>query len=238
MNVNSNVLNEQNFNLAQNDDEMFDIYPPPPNPYQYNSIITPDWGDKYSPSPVPTSEKKSRRLIHREGDWHRSIQIWLVQKMINGSVRVLLQRRSEYKDTHPNMLDVSCAGHVNSGEGLVESALRELHEELGSICSTHYTIDDLKNSKAFIVTSSIKGETQKYGPFICNEYQDVFILWWKNNEVSIQPTLFAPMNKEEVAGFEVVDGCDLMRRMRAGDKSLVPFSSDYINALEKAFCLE
>lgn len=236
MDATSNFADEQNYNLAQNNDELFDIYPPPSKSCQYNSVITPDWGDKYFPSPNPTSETKSRRLIHLEGDWHRSIQVWLVQKMNDGTVRVLLQRRSKYKDTHPNLLDVSCAGHINSREDVFESALRELCEELGGICNEHYTIEDLKNSKAFMVTSSIKGETQKYGRFMCNEYQDVFILWWKDDRVSIHPLLFSPMNNEEVAGFEVVDGYELIRKMRAGDKSLVPRSSEYVDALAKAFC--
>ena len=42
-----------------------------------------------------------------------------------------MQRRSPFKDTHPNQLDVSCAGHVNAGDDVLESTMRELEEELG-----------------------------------------------------------------------------------------------------------
>lgn len=233
------ISEEQKYNLAQRDDEIFDIYPAPPSSAHYNCIITSSWGDTYFPSPTPTGRTKTRRLIHREGDWHRSVEVWIVQKMmVDGSVRVLLQRRSKYKDTHPNMLDVSCAGHVDSGEDVIETALRELQEELGGNGNIQYTKSDLERSKEFVVTSSMKGETQNYGSFICNEYQDVFILWWKDDMVPIDPSIFAPKNKEEVAGFEIVKGQDLIHRMRAGDKSLVPRCSAYVDALAKAFGLQ
>jgi isopentenyldiphosphate isomerase len=239
MNEEGEKSDEENYNLAQKNDEVFDIYPPPPSPSRYNCMITSDWGETYFPSPLPTGQTKTRRAIHCEGDWHRSVQVWIVQKVSkDGRVRVLLQRRSKYKDTHPNMLDVSCAGHIDSGEDIVKSAVRELYEELGGNGNLQYTQNDLEMSKAFVVTSSIKGETAKYGSFICNEYQDVFILWWKDENTSIDSSMFAPMNKEEVAGFEVVDGQELVRRMRGGDESLVPRASDYVNALAKALCLE
>lgn len=234
MDASSSTSDVEKYNLAQKDDEVFDIYHPPPTSSHYNRIVTSEWGDAYFPSPTPTGQSKTRRLIHREGDWHRSVQIWIVQKS-NGAVRVLLQRRSKYKDTHPDMLDVSCAGHIDSGEDVVESALRELQEELGGMGNLNYTIHDLERSKAFIVTSSIKGETRQYGSFVCNEYQDVFILWWKDEKVPIVTQMFAPMNQEEVAGFEIVEASELIQRMRRGDESLVPRSREYVNALAQAF---
>jgi 8-oxo-dGTP pyrophosphatase MutT (NUDIX family) len=133
------------------------------------------------------------------------------------------------------MLDVSCAGHIDSGEDVVESALRELQEELGGMGNLNYTIHALERSKAFIVTSSIKGETRQYGSFVCNEYQDVFILWWKDEKVPIVTQMFAPMNQEEVAGFEIVEASELIQRMRKGDESLVPRSREYVDALAQAF---
>ena len=232
------ISEEQKYNLAQSDDEIFDIYPPPPSSDHFNCIITSGWGDTYFPSPTPTGLTKTRRLIHREGDWHRSVQVWIVQKVVDGSVQVLLQRRSKYKDTHPNMLDVSCAGHVDSGEDVVETALRELQEELGGNGNVQYTRSDLEQKKEFVVTSSMNGETQNYGSFICNEYQDVFILWWKDDTSPIDSSMFAPKNREEVSGFEIVKGQDLIRRMRAEDESLVPRCSEYVDALARAFGLQ
>jgi 8-oxo-dGTP pyrophosphatase MutT (NUDIX family) len=153
---------------------------------------------------------------------------------------VLLQRRSRYKDTHPNLLDVSCAGHVDAGENIVECALRELREELGCLSNVvqQCTIDDLERGKAFVVTSSIQGETKQFGSFICNEYQDVFILWWKDDDVLMEAHMFAPMNKIEVEGFQIVEGRDLIQRLRRGDEELVPHSMEYVDALARAFGLE
>jgi isopentenyldiphosphate isomerase len=45
--------------------------------------------------------------------------------------RTLFQLRSMDKETFPNKLDVSAAGHISSGEKIIAAALRELEEELG-----------------------------------------------------------------------------------------------------------
>ena len=47
------------------------------------------------------------------------------------SADVLLQKRSENKDSFPGSYDISSAGHIPSGVDFLESALRELEEELG-----------------------------------------------------------------------------------------------------------
>ena len=72
-----------------------------------------------------TGIKKLRREVHRDGDWHKTIHIWIINK--NGDI--LLQRRCANKDSHPNMLDISCAGHLTSGDDSLTGALRELKEE-------------------------------------------------------------------------------------------------------------
>ena len=69
-----------------------------------------------------------------------------------------MQRRSPFKDTHPNQLDVSCAGHVNAGDDVLESTMRELEEELGGNPSSlikQYTIEDISKSRLFTVSSSV-----------------------------------------------------------------------------------
>ncbi|KAL3794495.1 hypothetical protein HJC23_013968 [Cyclotella cryptica] len=240
----NDTSDQKNYQIAQNDHELFDVYPSPPSPSHYNRLITPAWGDTYFPCPNPTGTTNTRRQIHRQGDWHRSVQVWIAQRVSHGAnnstIRVLLQRRSRYKDTHPNLLDVSCAGHVDAGENIIDCAYRELREELGGLSDVlhQYTHDDLTRGKAFVVTSSIQGETKQFGSFICNEYQDVFILWWKDDNVLMEAHMFAPMNNTEVEGFEVVDGRDLIQRLRRGDEELVPHSMEYVDALARAFSLE
>ena len=68
-----------------------------------------------------------RDVIHREGHLHRSVHMLL----LDGAGRVFVQRRGFGKDSNPGLWDSSAAGHVDSGEGVLEAAVRELHEELG-----------------------------------------------------------------------------------------------------------
>jgi isopentenyldiphosphate isomerase len=224
------------YNLAQDPSELFDIFPPPPSTSDYNSVITPDWGESYVPSPLPTGKVKERGRVHKDGDWHRSIHAWVVQRdaQRDDNVSVLLQRRSPYKDTHPNLLDVSCAGHVNAGDEIFDTTMRELQEELGGNGAMQsYSLEDIRSSRAFTITSAIEGETIKFGRFICREYQDVFVFWLKG-DTPIATNLFAPLVPEEVAGFELLNGRELIAKMREGDKDLVPRSTEYINAFETA----
>ena len=50
---------------------------------------------------------------------------------MEGRIQVLLQKRSTEKDSFPGRFDTSSAGHVQAGDEPLESALRELFEELG-----------------------------------------------------------------------------------------------------------
>mmetsp|Transcript_4645 Transcript_4645/g.6788 ORF Transcript_4645/g.6788 Transcript_4645/m.6788 type:complete len:275 (+) Transcript_4645:45-869(+) len=225
------------YTLAQDPSELFDIYPAPPTNAHFNSIIRPDWGEDFFPAPQPTGKVKKRSQVHKDGDWHRSMQLWLHQSdLANDTVRVLLQRRSPYKDTHPNLLDVSCAGHVNAGDDVLETTMREMEEELGGNGNMkgRYSLEDIKNSRMFTVTSAIKGVTDKHGKYICREYQDVFMLKWKE-ELPMESHDFAPMVKEEVSGFEIIDGKELIFKLRQRDDELVPRSDQYIDALAKVF---
>ncbi|TBL75745.1 NUDIX hydrolase [Paenibacillus thalictri] len=72
----------------------------------------------------------TRRNVHAKGLWHQTFHCWIVNKTPGGEERVLLQLRHKDKDTHPNSLDISCAGHLQAGETALDG-LRELEEELG-----------------------------------------------------------------------------------------------------------
>lgn len=79
----------------------------------------------------PTGEVKERALIHREGLLHRTSHVWIARKNRKSGMDLLLQKRSAKKDSHPGCYDISSAGHIPAGCGYLESALRELEEELG-----------------------------------------------------------------------------------------------------------
>jgi isopentenyldiphosphate isomerase len=93
---------------AQDPDERFDI-------------VTADGG--------LTGVTKRRADVHRDGDWHRAIHIWVFGED-HGEPFVLLQQRGLQKDTQPGLLDPTVSGHLGAGEG-VEDAYREMNEEIG-----------------------------------------------------------------------------------------------------------
>jgi len=72
--------------------------------------------------------RETRRRIHEQGLMHRAVHVVLID---SASGRFLLCRRSEAKDTHPGLWDISVGGHVASGEGYEETAVREIREEAG-----------------------------------------------------------------------------------------------------------
>lgn len=77
-----------------------------------------------------THSAKPRSLVHRDGDLHPTVHIWLIKRRDMG-IYVLLQKRSPEKDVNPDRFDVSAAGHVSQGGEFRHAAVRELYEELG-----------------------------------------------------------------------------------------------------------
>lgn len=79
---------------------------------------------------LPTGGIVSREIAHRDGIRHRTAHVWIVRRKENG-YDILLQKRSREKDSFPGMYDTSSAGHIPAGDESLESAIRELKEELG-----------------------------------------------------------------------------------------------------------
>lgn len=78
----------------------------------------------------PTGQTIERKEAHKKGICHRTAHIWIT-RMKEGRRQVLLQKRAMNKDSFPGRYDTSSAGHITAGAGPLESALRELEEELG-----------------------------------------------------------------------------------------------------------
>lgn len=74
---------------------------------------------------------QERGVVHREGLLHGTVHIWIVRENDKSGYDVLLQKRSVQKDSNPGCYDISAAGHIEAGAEHLESALRELREELG-----------------------------------------------------------------------------------------------------------
>ena len=106
-----------------------------------------------------TGKTKLRNEVHHDGDWHKAVHIWI----INNNGEILLQRRCASKDSHPNMLDISSAGHLQAGDDSLTGAVREIKEELN--------LDISPNELQFITT--LKRKSNKS---INNEFDDLYIL--------------------------------------------------------------
>ena len=86
--------------------------------------------DLVRPDGSPAGRTKRRADVHRDGDWHRSVHVWVCGLDDDGAPFLLFQRRGLTKDTWPGGLDATVGGHYRAGEGL-DDALREVDEEIG-----------------------------------------------------------------------------------------------------------
>ncbi len=70
---------------------------------------------------------EKRNIIHSNHLRHRAVHAIFFDK----TGRILLQKRSEKKDSYPLAYTTSCSGHVDSGEAYEVALIRETSEELG-----------------------------------------------------------------------------------------------------------
>ncbi|KAF6151243.1 hypothetical protein GIB67_002942 [Kingdonia uniflora] len=59
------------------------------------------------------------RLVHKDGDYHRAVNVWIYAE---STQELLLQRRSDCKDSWPGLWDISSAGHISAGDSSLLSA--------------------------------------------------------------------------------------------------------------------
>lgn len=115
-----------------------------------------------------TGVVKERGVVHEDGSLHPTVHTWIVRPNDKSGYDLLLQKRSECKDSNPGCWDISSAGHVEAGHGYLESAIRELKEELG--------IDALPEQLREVGTRRCGFESEFYGrPFRDNELSMIYI---------------------------------------------------------------
>ena len=115
----------------------------------------------------PTGKTVTRAKAHEEGIPHRTAHIW-VARYANGEIEVLLQKRALNKESFPGRYDTSSAGHIQAGDEPLESAIRELAEELGIQAEP----EDLQ----FVGTFRIQYEKEFHGRmFRDHEFAHLFV---------------------------------------------------------------
>ena len=151
----------------------------------------------------PTGETVPREEAHRRGIRHRTSHVWVLRQRA-GRLQVLLQRRSERKDSFPGCWDCSSAGHIPAGEDFLPSALRELREELG--------VEAKAEELRFCGWRHCRYEGSFYGePFLDDEVTNVYCLF-----LDREPEAFT-LQKEELSCVRWFDAARLEEAIRTGD---------------------
>lgn len=111
-----------------------------------------------------TGMKKERNAMHVDGDWHKVVQIFVVNKD-----RIMLQQRALSKKADPGKWCASASGHISAGETSEEAALKEFSEELGILLEQ----SDLKKVDTF---KSPSVRFNKENKIINNHFVDLYIV--------------------------------------------------------------
>jgi len=181
---------------------------------------------------------KERAAVHRDGDWHKVFHCWVIYRDDDGTDYLVMQKRGPDKDTFPNLLDISAAGHYQAGED-IRDGIREVQEELG----IQVDFEDL------VFLGQHKGVAH-YENLIDRQFCDVFLLVHK------QDIRDYDYQKEEISGlvvFSLQDGLKLfdgavrtipakavglgVDELEISEADFVPRTDDYIiNVMRLAVC--
>ena len=157
----------------------------------------------------PTGETVERAIAHRDGLLHRTAHVWVTRER-DGKTQILLQKRSQNKESFPGLYDTSSAGHIPAGVDFVPSALRELREELG--------IDARPEELAYAGSFRIRYEKIFHGAlFRDNEFTRVYVYREPVDEGSLR---LQESEVEAVRWFDLEEVREEIRRSR--DRFCVP----------------
>ena len=154
-----------------------------------------------------TGETKLRSLVHRDGDWHKAVHIWIV----NDKNEILLQKRSPTKDSHPNMWDISSAGHLSAGDDSISGAIREIKEELGV---------DVSSEQLELIGIRKKAGNHA-STFVNSEFNDVYLL-----RLSLDLSKLT-LQKEEVSEVKYVSLEEFKNMIKNRDKTLLMHMEEF-----------
>ena len=167
----------------------------------------------------PTGLTAPRSEVHAQGLLHRTSHLWLMRRR-GCRTEVLLQHRSAAKESYPDSYDISSAGHIPAGAGFEESAVRELHEELGIEAREEELV--FCGRRRFIYREEHGGQ-----PYIDNQISNVYILWR-----DVEPEAMR-LQAEEVAGVRWIEFGEL-RRAVADNSIRHCIAQEELDILQKA----
>ncbi|XP_074568606.1 nudix hydrolase 3 [Curcuma longa] len=156
-----------------------------------------------------TGVSKPRSLVHRDGDYHRAVHVWMYSE---STQELLLQKRADCKASWPGKWDISSAGHISSGESSLLTARRELFEELG--------IDLPKDAFELLFVSRHECVLNN-GSYINNEINDVYLV----TTLSPIPMEAFTLQETEVSSVKYMFWNDYKHILEEGDDQYVPYDT-------------
>jgi len=155
-----------------------------------------------------TGQKLPRSEIHKNKLWHRTVHV----QILDFNNCALFQLRSMEKDSFPNKLDISAAGHISSGEKIITAALRELEEELGL---------QLEENRLEYIDDFASEQPMPNGD-IDREIQSFFIA-----RITESEKLMLKIQESEVQKILWFTGPELKKALRENAESFAPNKEEY-----------
>ena len=162
--------------------------------------------DILTPEGKPTGKTALKSEAHKNGWFHATAHIWL----FTSDKKILLQKRALTKKVFPGIWDISVAGHIGTGETILEGAKREVFEEIGLV---------LEDKELIKIGTRIHQVTHKNG-IKDNEHHHVFIAELKVSIAALK------MQEEEVAGLELWN-LTVLKETKNLENVLLPWFHDY-----------
>ncbi|XP_024996212.1 nudix hydrolase 3-like isoform X2 [Cynara cardunculus var. scolymus] len=159
---------------------------------------------------LKTGVSKPRSAVHREGDYHRAVHVWIFAE---STQELLLQRRTDCKDSWPGLWDISSAGHVSAGDTSLITARRELQEELGV---------NLPKDAFELLFVFLQECVTNDGKFIDNEFDDVYLV----TTLAPIPLEAFTLQESEVSAVKYISVEDYKHLLAKGDPHYVPHKMD------------
>ncbi len=142
----------------------------------------------------------ARRRVHGNPTLiHRAAHVLVV----NDAGTLLLQKRSQRKDTQPGKWDTSVGGHVGFGQSYEEAARREAEEELGLRLVEMELLYSTRIRNAWESENIRTYLCRHSGPFIPNPDEIDAVKFWTAKEIraALGAGCFTPNFEEEFAAF-------------------------------------
>lgn len=176
---------------------------------EYIDIVTQDG--------KPTGKSELKSIIHLKGFYHNTAHIWLYNKDGN----ILLAQRDANKSICPLLWDVSVAGHIDSGELIIQGAIREVKEEI----NLELVPNDLKKIGIFKCFQSYPSGIKD------NEFHHTYIAELKVSISELTPQI-GEVESLKLVSFETFK--TLLDNIRENNNHFVPSNKTYYDFVLKA----